>query len=1379
VGHRRSWVFIFIVPALLAGCENPPLEGQTDVQVDASMADAEVVGPGATCEIAVDGQPCVSDDPCASPGVCVDGICATTDLCECAADADCADSGDACARSLCDLETQICTTVALLDAPCDDGDACTLEDQCGAGGCVGGPPPMCDDGMACNGLESCDAALGCVGGEPLTCDDGDACNGVEACDPVGGCTAGHAPECDDGNACNGLEACDANAGCVAGEALECDDDNVCNGSESCDATTGCVPGIELSCNDGNPCTGVETCVPEFGCLMGEPLVCGDGDACNGLELCDGLVGCVAGVALGCDDSNACNGLEACDGELGCVAGESLACDDDDACNGLEVCDANAGCVGGQTVACDDGNPCNGAESCDAEEGCQGGAALACDDGVACNGAEVCDGTSGCVAGMPVNCSDGNFCNGLEACDDLTGCQPSAPPACNDGDPCNGAEGCDGNLGCTEGEPLLCDDLNACTADACAIGVGCEAVAVADEVACGPSDATWCIGGQCAEKAGACAALLVQAPEWFEAAAGEAWEGTFEFGQTQVTLVEDPRYAPPTLEGRETLLLFTPALPMDDGSDVRVSATEDGVLLGTLQARDPGAMPMALDELMTQAPLEPYSYEAWSAFLPWQWVREGVTVHIAYAADGAVHEQAHTLAGLGAPQRMTLSRTKIILFGDEDDSFDTTTYAPNRLARDMYSAVPVVQMRMVDSSDWIPDYVVVGSPPHRVYGTAEYTEATNGADRWQILKNQFTLRLSAANTGRGLWRTAGGTDGSPYSLGTSIGLGWVKNDDGSFSDVNNAPYAAGWTGWTALWLGECANVFPHELGHSFTFSHFTGGTAAAWGIADEYPQDGVNLAIHPAAFDTTRRMFRTWYRVGADGPVLDGNGAIVGKRDPMNGGEGGNAFTCFPQYTGFHSWKAQAWSQNSKTVMNVDGVPGVYLWNAATRNFDAVAPGDNGQPAIAVDVPTVSLLGTLGKEADARQTYPPVYWASANSYAFPDPSDPDLPSVYNGGQYFLEIAYADQPSQRALIANGEITGNELRQYSVNVPLSDQPTHADLYFSPSAYPDIDIEGATLQHTRSIGAPEPLAPVAQVGYEFLGNGSLKITKRCQPGYDCLSRRRQSQWRVAGEALVFSTDGQAPGESYCAAPGEATTILVPAVHEDGEVVDIVVHAQRVVTSGMGEEVAVPLDDATLWADTWDMTQALRVWAPIAENQDLATGHYVATGDTVVTAWRAGVSFSQTPIKIDLEVREVIPADLAGGYNTPTLPNVPGSSSYFIVEEGAMGPTGGSWWNGTHDLWAPVIDQETGESYTLKLRAWKVACGSWWAFNAGQANWDCTYYAHIAVDEDSGNEFLESGHIYESPATAPLVVIGKRWHQPGAGTVTGVFPLQLTYTAP
>ena len=104
--------------------------------------------------------------------------------------------------------------------------------------------------------------------------------------------------------------------------------------------------------------------------------------------------------------------------------------------------------------------------------------------------------------------------------------------------------------------------------------------------------------------------------------------------------------------------------------------------------------------------------------------------------------------------------------------------------------------------------------------------TTDPDRWDILKLIFTHRMSLANIGKGLYNTNFGGGNSPYSFGTSLGLGWVRNDDGSYSDINDAPYSAGWTGWSSIWHGECGNVFNHEVGHSFTLEHFTEGSSAS-------------------------------------------------------------------------------------------------------------------------------------------------------------------------------------------------------------------------------------------------------------------------------------------------------------------------------------------------------------------------------------------------------------------------------------------------------------------------------------------------------------------------------------------------------------------------
>jgi hypothetical protein len=152
------------------------------------------------------GDACVE---CLVDGDCDDGVACTDDVClaggcvHTANDANCVDdgifcngaevcdsvfdcqsSGDPCdgLGLLCQEMTNSCDN-CLSDADCDDGVACT-DDQCIAGDCYAAENNgLCvDDGLFCNGAESCDALLGCVSdGDPclasgLACDEGgDAC----------------------------------------------------------------------------------------------------------------------------------------------------------------------------------------------------------------------------------------------------------------------------------------------------------------------------------------------------------------------------------------------------------------------------------------------------------------------------------------------------------------------------------------------------------------------------------------------------------------------------------------------------------------------------------------------------------------------------------------------------------------------------------------------------------------------------------------------------------------------------------------------------------------------------------------------------------------------------------------------------------------------------------------------------------------------------------------------------------------------------------------------------------------------------------------------------------------------------------------------------
>jgi len=74
-------------------------------------------------------------------------------------------------------------------APCNDSDACTTNDACSGGSCVGGPARHCNDSNVCT-TDSCAPQIGCVHeNNTAPCNDSDACTTADACNR-GTCVGG-------------------------------------------------------------------------------------------------------------------------------------------------------------------------------------------------------------------------------------------------------------------------------------------------------------------------------------------------------------------------------------------------------------------------------------------------------------------------------------------------------------------------------------------------------------------------------------------------------------------------------------------------------------------------------------------------------------------------------------------------------------------------------------------------------------------------------------------------------------------------------------------------------------------------------------------------------------------------------------------------------------------------------------------------------------------------------------------------------------------------------------------------------------------------------------------------------------------------------------
>lgn len=99
-------------------------------------------------------------------------------------------------------------------APCDDHSACTKNDRCSGGACVG-EVVVCDDGIDCT-ADICDPGQGCLA-MPVDsrCPSAGVCQN-SVCTPAG-CEVHPAP---DGQACGPVQACDTAQLCLAQQCVE-------------------------------------------------------------------------------------------------------------------------------------------------------------------------------------------------------------------------------------------------------------------------------------------------------------------------------------------------------------------------------------------------------------------------------------------------------------------------------------------------------------------------------------------------------------------------------------------------------------------------------------------------------------------------------------------------------------------------------------------------------------------------------------------------------------------------------------------------------------------------------------------------------------------------------------------------------------------------------------------------------------------------------------------------------------------------------------------------------------------------------------------------------------------------------------------------------
>ena len=494
---------------------------------DSCLSDGEIPGcandpvgdgPELLCD---DGNPCTADG--CSLGECANELLALQELtdggCICSGDDDCVslEDGNLCNGTLiCVLSEayggiSVCMVHAETVVECDDGLYCNGEETCQAetGECTAGEPPELNDDVECT-VDECDEESDVVthSSDDKECDDLDPCTS-DSCDPDDdqagddGCV--HVPtECtcetdedcallEDGDLCNGTLNCDSGLETPVCKidpqtVMDHDDGAFCNGAEGCDPTTGDkLDGVPPEMDDGIDCT-IDTCDEENDKVVHAPgdELCTDENVCTD-DLCDPVNGCAhADNQGGCDDGNVCTIDDVC--EAGACLGQPYDCDDENVCtdDSCEDLNGEANCVHAGNVEPCDAGPCTLDDTC-LDGQCAPGLAK-CDDAVDCT-VDSCDLDSGDCTNLPDDpfCVDNDVCNGTEICDLLVGCQPGLPLDCDDQVDCT-VDSCDAELGCihTPDDGTCLDDTVCNGAELCDPETGCQdsaALVCEDDVPC--------------------------------------------------------------------------------------------------------------------------------------------------------------------------------------------------------------------------------------------------------------------------------------------------------------------------------------------------------------------------------------------------------------------------------------------------------------------------------------------------------------------------------------------------------------------------------------------------------------------------------------------------------------------------------------------------------------------------------------------------------------------------------------------------------------------------------------------------------------------------------------------------------------------------------
>jgi len=179
-------------------CQNGECVGSGELACnDNSECTVDYCNPVTGCDFQEASLPCDDGNQCTPTDLCAGGVCVGTGEINC-------DDSNPCTADACNAQSG-CTNTATA-GNCTDGNICTLTDTCANKECVGSGEMQCDDNNPCT-VDYCNPLTGCVNEEVnLPCDDGNACTPNDQC-IAGFCSGFGTTTCPIGQVCESASGC--------------------------------------------------------------------------------------------------------------------------------------------------------------------------------------------------------------------------------------------------------------------------------------------------------------------------------------------------------------------------------------------------------------------------------------------------------------------------------------------------------------------------------------------------------------------------------------------------------------------------------------------------------------------------------------------------------------------------------------------------------------------------------------------------------------------------------------------------------------------------------------------------------------------------------------------------------------------------------------------------------------------------------------------------------------------------------------------------------------------------------------------------------------------------------------------------------------------